>query len=112
MPKIFKKAKSIVIKLDDFREEKLENFIANEILSKLDTSTKVDELEKQAIIAGITAANAYMSTYGVPTLPANIKEKIADAAVKNLSKANKLLQKQLNKKSKAYKRRHKGDGEK
>lgn len=109
MGKILKKAKTIMIKLDDFREEKLEDFIANEILAKLETSSKVDDLERQAIIAGITAANAYMATYGIPTLPDEIKQKIADAGVKTLNKANKLLQKQLNKKSKRYKKRHEGE---
>lgn len=111
MSKVFNKAKSIVIKLDDFREEKIEDFIADEILLKLDTNSKIDDLEKKAVIAGITAANAYMTTYGVPILPDAIKEKIADAAVKSLGKANKLLQKQLKKKSKAYKKRHKGENE-
>ena len=70
---------------------------------------KVDELEKKAILAGITAANAYLTTYGVPVLPEDIKERIADATVKALGKANKLLQKQLKKTSKAYKKRHKGE---
>lgn len=109
MGKIFKTAKNIIIKLDDFREEKIEDFIANEILAKVETSSKIDELEKQAIIAGITAANAYMTTYGVPTLPNEVKQKIADAGVKALNKANKLMQKQLNKKSKRYKKRHEGE---
>lgn len=109
MAKILKTAKNIIIKLDDFREEKLEDFIANDILAKLETSSKIDELEKQAIIAGITAANAYMSTYGVPILPDGIKQKIADAGVKALNKANKMLQKKLNKKSKSYRKRHEGE---
>lgn len=109
MGKIIKTAKNIIIKLDDFREEKLEDFIANEILAKVETSSKIDELEKQAIIAGITAANAYMATYGIPTLPDEIKQKIADAGVKTLNKANKMLQRQLKKKSKGYQKRHMGE---
>lgn len=40
MTKLFNKAKAIVLKIDDFREEKLEDFIANEILAKLDNSKK------------------------------------------------------------------------
>lgn len=107
--KLFNKTKQIIIKIDDFREEKLENFIADEILSKLDENDKVEELEKKAILAGITAANAYLTTYGVPVLPEDIKERIADATVEALGKANKLLQKQLKKTSKAYKKRHEGE---
>lgn len=100
-----RKLKNIILKIDDFREEKLEDFIANQILAKLDTCSKVDELEKAVIIAAITAGNTYLSTYGVPTIPEEVKSKIADAAVKGFGKANKLLQKQLQKKSKAYIRR-------
>lgn len=111
MKKLFKKTKDIIIKIDDFREEKLEIFIADEILSKLDENDSIDKLEKKAILAGITAANAYLTTYGVPVLPKDIKEQIATAAVKSLGKANKLLQKQLKKTSKSYKKRHKGEEE-
>ena len=111
MKKLFKKTKDIIIKIDDFREEKLEIFIADEILSKLDENDSIDKLEKKAILAGITAANAYLTTYGVPVLPEEIKEQIATAAVKSLGKANKLLQKQLKKTSKSYKKRHKGEEE-
>lgn len=96
------KLKNIILKIDDFREEKLENFVANKILAKLDTCSKVDELEKVVLIAALTAGNTYLSTYGVPTIPEEVKSKIADATLKVFSKANKLLQKQLQKKSKAY----------
>lgn len=102
------KFRKILIKLDDLREEKIEDFIADKILTNLDKCSKVDDLEKQAIMAGITAANAYLTTYGVPILPDEVKEKIADATVKTLGKANKLLQKQLKKKSKAYLKRKEG----
>jgi len=94
--------KKIIIKIDDKREN-IEDFIADKILFKIDSSTKIDELEKRAIIAGLTAGNAYLATYGVPVIPDEVKEKIADAGVKALNKANKLLQKQLKKKSKLYK---------
>ena len=40
MGKIIKTAKNIIIKLDDFREEKLEDFIANEILAKVEEEIK------------------------------------------------------------------------
>ena len=104
--KIFNKTKQIMIKIDDFREEKLEVFLADEILGKLDVSEKLDNLEKKAVKAGITAANAYLMTYGVPIVPEDVKEQIAECSVRILSKANKLLQKQLKKTSKAYKKRH------
>jgi len=103
--KMFKKTKQIFIKIDD-RREKIEDFIANEILSKVDECQNIDILEEKAIIAAITAANAYAATYGVPSIPDDIKEKIAKASVKVLGKANKKLQTQLKKKSKAYKKRH------
>ncbi len=102
---IFKK---IVLKIDD-RRESLEDFIADKILANLDENETVDKLERKGIIAAITAANAYASTYGVPVIPDKIKEKIADEVVKALGKANKQLQKQLKKKSKNYTERHQGD---
>jgi hypothetical protein len=102
---IFKK---IILKIDDKREN-LEDFIADKILAYLDENETVDSLERKGIIAAITAANAYASTYGVPVVPDNIKEKIADEVVKILGKANKKLQKQLKKKSKQYTERHRGE---
>lgn len=95
----------IIIKIDD-RRENLEDFIADKILANLDENEKVDTLERKGIIAAITAANAYASTYGLPACPENIKEKIADEVVKVLGKANKRLQKRLKKKSKRYTERH------
>lgn len=103
---LFNKTKKIIIKLDDCREEKLETFIAGNVLAQLDKNTKVDELEEKGIITAITAANAYAATYGLPACPDEIKQKIAKEVVKQLGKANKLIQKQLNKKSKAYVARH------
>lgn len=106
---IFNFPKKILIKIDDFREEKLEDFIADSILAKLDNNSTVDELERKAVIVAITAANAYAATYGVPNCPDEIKEKIADVTVKILDKANKKLQKQLKKKSKRYTQRHENE---
>jgi hypothetical protein len=103
---LFNKTKKIIIKIDDFREEKLDSFIANDILAKIDESTTVDELEEKGIMTAITAANAYAATYGLPACPDEIKKQIAKEVVKQLGKANKLIQKQLNKKSKAYIARH------
>jgi len=78
-------------------------------LSKIDECESIDSLQEKAIIAAITAANAYATTYGVPSIPDDIKEKIAKASVKILGKANKKLQVQLKKKSKAYTKRHTGE---
>lgn len=100
---IFKK---ILINIDD-RREKLEDFIADRILKNIDENTKIDALERQAIITALTATNAYLMTYGIPVLPDKIRDKIADVTVDSLSKANKLIQKQLKKKSKSYQERHK-----
>lgn len=94
--------RQILLKIDEFREYKLEDFIADNILAKIDESTKIDDLEQQAILTALTAGNAYLTTYGVPTIPDDVKTKIAQTTVKALCKANKLLQKQLKKKSKRY----------
>ena len=102
---VLRKAKSIILRIDDFREEKLEDFIANEILGKIDECKKIDELERQAILVGIKSANMYLVTYGVPTLPNEVEEQIANLSVKALGKGNRLLQKQLKKKSKRYRAR-------
>lgn len=103
---MFERFKKTIIKLDDFREEKLEDFIILGIFSKLDENATVDELEKQAILTALTAGNAYLATYGVPSLPDNIKEEIAQFTVKALGRANKKLQKQVQKKNKWYNKRH------
>ena len=104
----FKLTKTIIIKVDDFREEKLEDFLFNNILKGLDGNPAIDKLEKQGIIAGITAASAYASTYGLPSCPDEVKERIAEETVIQLSKVNKHLQKQNSKKSKWYQSRHSG----
>lgn len=103
---MFEKFKKIVIKLDDFREEKLEDFIIANILIKVDENSTVDTLEQQAIETALTAGNAYLATYGMPTIPENVRKQIAEYTVKGLGKANKLLQKQVKKKNKWYNRRH------
>ncbi len=97
--------KKILIKIDDFREEKLEDYILNNLLIKLDNS-KIDDIEQKAIETALTAGNAYLATYGIPALPDNIKSEIARYTVKAINKANKLLRKQVTKKSKWYNKRH------
>lgn len=103
---MFEKLRKLVIKVDDFREEKLEDFIILNLLQKVDNNATVDSLEEQAIITALTAGNAYLATYGIPVLPDNVKTQIAKYTVKALGQANKKLQKIVNKKSKWYNKRH------
>jgi hypothetical protein len=104
--KLDAKIKLDFMEFDDFREEKIDTFIANDILKTADENTSLDELEKKGVEAGCKFANVYLVKYHLPTLSADAQEKIADAVVKGISKANKFLQKELNKKSKAYLKRH------
>lgn len=97
--------KKIYVRIDD-RRENIEDFIADKILTNLDENEKIDKLEEKGILAAFEAADAYLATYGCPSLPDEVKEKIAKGVVKALGKANKELQKQLKKKSKRYKERH------
>lgn len=97
--------KKIYVKIDDKRES-IEDFIADKVLANLDKSEKLDTLEEKAILAAFEAADAYLTTYGVPSLPDNVKKRIAQASVKAIGKANRALQKQLKKKSERYIMRH------
>lgn len=97
--------KNILIRIDDFREEILEDFLADKILAPLDKNATADKLEKAAIKAAILAANAYVSTYGV-SVPESVADEIAASSVKFLDLANEKLQKMLKKKSKKYLKRH------
>ena len=106
--KLSTKLKTIYIKIDDFREEKIEDYIAKG-LAALDRSGSLDKLETKLIILGITTANAYAASYGLPQCPEDFKEKIAKYIVQENSKINKALQKQLQKKSKMYRKRHQND---
>lgn len=90
----------------DEKKEKLEDFIADKILEKFDKSQKVDAFEKIAIMTALNFANAYLVNRGINFISDDIKENIADAAIKGLSKANKAIQKQLKKKSKTYQENH------
>lgn len=102
--------KKIYVVIDNKREN-IEDFIADRILAGLDENEKIDTLEEKAILAAFEAADAYLATHGVPSLPDDIKKKIAQASVKAIGKANKALQKQLKKKSKRYKEEHKKEAE-
>lgn len=97
--------KKIYVVIDNKREE-IEDFVADKILFNLDENIHLDALEEKAILAAMDAAALYLKTYGVPTLPDDIKNKIAKASVKAIGKANKKIQKQLKKKSASYKKRH------
>lgn len=98
--------KKVYVVIDNKREN-IEDFIADRILAGLDENEKIDTLEEKAILAAFEAADAYLATHGVPSLPDDIKKKIAQASVKAIGKANKALQKQLKKKSRRYKEEHK-----
>lgn len=100
--------KKIYIKIDDKRE-KVEDFIADNILKRWDELKSVDDLRKAGTLAVINAVSAYAQTYGLPALTDDIKEKIAEANVKVLKNLNNRLQKQLKKKSKAYLKRNGGE---
>lgn len=100
--------KKIYIKIDD-RREKVEDFIADNVLKRWDELKNVDDLRKAGTLAVINVVSAYAQTYGLPALTDDIKEKIAEANVKVLKKLNNKLQKQLKKKSKKYIERNGGD---
>lgn len=100
--------KKIYIKIDDKRE-KVEDFIADNILKRWDELKNVDDLRKAGTLAVINAVSAYAQTYGLPALTDDIKEQIAEANVKVLKNLNNRLQKQLKKKSKAYLKRNGGE---
>jgi len=100
--------KKIYIKIDDKRE-KVEDFIADNILKRWDELKNVDDLRKAGTLAVINAVSAYAQAYGIPALTEDVKLKIAEANVKVLKKLNNKLQKQLKKKSKAYIERNGGE---
>lgn len=97
--------KKIYVKIDDKRE-RIEDFIADKIFKKLDENDNLDTLQEKVILVAFEAADAYLMTYGVPTLPENVKQTIAKGIVKGSGKANRKIQKQLKKKSDKYKKRH------
>jgi hypothetical protein len=103
--KIINKNRQIYIKIDDFREEKLEVYI-KDVFTKIDESKLVDTAEEKALITAMAAASAYASTYGLPACPEDVKVKIAKEVVKLLGNGNRAIQKQLDKKGKGYKKRH------
>jgi hypothetical protein len=100
--------KKIYIKIDDKRE-KVEDFIADNILKRWDELKNVDDLRKAGTLAVINVVSAYAQAYGIPALTEDVKLKIAEANVKVLKKLNNKLQKQLKKKSKAYIERNGGE---
>ena len=100
--------KKIYLKIDD-RREKVEDFIADNILKRRDELKNVDDLRKAGSLAVINAVSAYISSYGLPALTDDVKDRIADANVKVLKRLNKKLQNQLKKKSKSYISRHGGE---
>lgn len=98
-------AKKIFIKIDDKRE-KVEDFIADNILKRWDELKNVDDLRKAGTLAVINVVSAYAQSHGFPALTDEVKEQIANANVKVLKNLNNKLQKQFKKKSKAYRERN------
>ncbi|MGN1125537.1 MAG: hypothetical protein ACI4SM_05060 [Candidatus Gastranaerophilaceae bacterium] len=88
--------KRLYIKIHNKRE-KIENFVADNILKKIDESKKIDNLEKILVSVSIDVIEHYLETYKVTSLTKKQKENISTAIVKGLSKVNKKLQKQLKK---------------
>lgn len=103
---LFKNTKKIIIKIDDFREEKLEDFLANDVLKRFDELKNADDIRSAVNLAIINAACAYAATYGLPALSDDVKKQIDEQARKVEKSLNKKLQAQLKKKSKAYVERH------
>ena len=97
--------KRIYIIVDDKRE-RIEDFIADNILKRWDEMKGVNDFRKISSLVLINAVNSYITCYGLPALTNEIKEQIADANVKVLKKLNNKLKKQLKKKSKGYIERH------
>ena len=101
------KIKKAIIILDEKREH-IEDFIASHILEKWNSFSKVDDLRYITNMAMINFVLAFAETKGISTneVPQEVKEKIAKATVKIERKLCKILQAQLQKKSKMYKDRH------
>ena len=93
--------RKIIIKIDEKREV-FEDFIAVKVLERWDNFKNADDLREAFSYALITAVNAYLSTYGVPQVPDNIKHQMAKRSTIIYKRLNKKLQKQLKKKSKLY----------
>lgn len=82
----------------DGRREKIEDFIADKILKAIDENTKIDKLQEKAVLIAFEAADTYLVTNGIPTLPENVKNAIARGVVRALGKANRKIQNRLRKK--------------
>lgn len=90
--KVVDKVKAFFKKADGFREA-LEDKLAD-CLEKIDSSTKVDEAEKELVAKAIEFACNY---YGVKTVPAGVTDEIGEAVVEALGKLNDKFQEQLRK---------------
>ena len=77
--------KKIYILIDD-RREKVEDFIADNILKRWDELKNVDDLRKAGTLAVINAVSAYAQAHGLPALTEDVKLKIAEANVKGQSR--------------------------
>lgn len=103
--KLFKRTQKIIIKLDDFREEKLETFIANRF-KQYDELENADEIRTKLNYTIMDTMQALTTQYGSGAITPEIKSKINKVVLKIEKAANKKIQDQLNKKSKSYVARH------
>jgi hypothetical protein len=92
-------------KVDDVREY-AEDYVADNLLTKLEGNETVDNLIKQGIRVGIECGNAYLTEKKLPTVPEGMSDKISDVVIKELALANKAIEQQLKKKGKGFKERH------
>jgi hypothetical protein len=102
---MFGRTKKIIIKLDDFREEKLEVFLANRF-KQYDELENADEIRTKLNYTIMDTVQVLTTQYGSSAITPDIKIKINQIALKIEKTANKKIQNQLNKQSKWYKERH------
>lgn len=98
--------KTIYVKIDN-RREKIEDFIADEILKRFDESKNAEKIREIIALAAINAVCVFASSEGIPTdkISNDIKNQIAKTSAKVFKKINNKLQKQLKKKSKTFKKK-------
>ena len=98
--------KEIAVKLDDKRE-KIEDFIAQNVLQKWDNFSKSDDIRIAVNTIIINLVVSEINSYGCEiNLDNDQINKLAKSGAKVEKKLNALLTKQLLKKSKFYKDRH------
>ena len=101
------KSKEIIYICDEKRE-KIEDYIAKHILAKWDNFSKVDDLRMAMNLTLINLVIQFAENEGIPAnqIPQETREKFAKTGAKLEKKFNRILQAQLQKKSKMYRDRH------